>query len=285
MSLLPSCRGALYAGVKKRLAAAGGDTPELDARLLLAAACDIDDVALIAEPEMLVPATALSRLEVMVERRLAGEPVSRILGCREFWGLAFHLNSATLDPRPDSETIIEAVLRVAGDTTAPLHILDLGTGTGCLLLALLSEYKQAQGLGVDVSETAIDAADENAVRLGLAGRASFVQGDWANGLTGHYDVIVSNPPYIPSADIDRLSPEVRQFDPVTALDGGADGLDPYRHLMPEIRRLLAPEGFGVLEFGEGQGADIAAIARMAGLTVCGLHSDLAGLERVIIVKP
>ncbi|MEQ9518884.1 MAG: peptide chain release factor N(5)-glutamine methyltransferase [Parvibaculum sp.] len=284
MSAEPVSRGHLYTSLKKRFSFAGISTPELDARLLLSAACGVDDVGLIAAPDVVVSKDAMTKLEGMVARRIAGEPVSRILGVREFWGLEFALNRGTLDPRPESETIIEAVLKARPDVAAPLRFLDLGTGTGCLLLALVSEYANALGVGVDVSDDAIKAAMRNASLLGFADRVQFMVNDWARGLDGPFDVIVSNPPYIPSADINALAREVKQFDPVAALDGGDDGLDPYRHLMPELPRLLSPAGMAIFEFGKGQGADVARIAIEAGLKVERVICDLAGLERTIIVK-
>lgn len=277
-------RGALYAALKKQLLTAEIATPEIDARLLLSAACGVDDVALISAPELEVSRDALQRLEAMVARRLDGEPVSRIVGEREFWGLSFKLNEATLDPRPDSETLIEAVLGVVPDQKRALRILDLGTGSGCLLLALLSEYPNAHGIGVDVSPLAIEAARDNAERLGLLARAQFQMGDWACDLVGPFDIIISNPPYIPQADIQTLSREVKKFDPLTALDGGEDGLEPYRQLMPELARLLSPSGFAVFEFGEGQGPDIASIATSAGIADVRFYADLAGIDRAIMVK-
>ena len=187
----------------------------------------------------------LARLAEYARRRLAGEPVARILGEKEFWGLPLQLSSATLVPRPDTETVVELalqLLRAGGDLDRPLRIADLGTGSGAILLALLSELPAAQGFGTDISEAALQTAGANAARAGLSGRATFIACDYASGLAGPFDLIVSNPPYIRSADIDGLAAEVRNHDPMAALDGGADGLDAYRALIPQAAGLLAPGG-------------------------------------------
>ena len=278
-----STRGTVYRDLLARMRAGGIASAELDARLLIAAAADIDDIALIADPDMLVPAEALAVLEGFVGRRLSGEPVSRILGAREFWGLSFSLNGQTLDPRPDSETLIEAVLRHVPDKNASLKLLDLGTGTGCLLLALLSELPNAQGCGVDYAPEAIEAAVANADQLALASRATFTVGDWGDGLSGPFDLVISNPPYIPSADIETLSPEVRLHDPMKALDGGDDGLAAYRAIAPETARLLAPTGCAFWELGIDQVDDVSLIAQSAGLDILGANPDLAGIPRILRV--
>jgi release factor glutamine methyltransferase len=279
-----SARGAVYQGLVARLRAGGIASAELDARLLMGVAAGVDDIALIADPDTLVPEEALDVLEGFVGRRLSGEPVSRILGAREFWGLSFSLNGQTLDPRPDSETLVEAVLAHVSDKNAALAILDLGTGTGCLLLALLSELPNARGQGVDFASAAIDAAADNAEQLGLGARAVFSTGDWGEGLEGPYDLVLSNPPYIPSADIGSLSAEVRLHDPMAALDGGADGLSAYRAIAQETVRLLAPKGCAFWELGIGQAEDVAQIAKAAGLDVLGVDPDLGGVSRVLKVK-
>lgn len=277
-------RGAVYRDLLGQFRSAAIPSAELDARLLLAAAAQVDEVALIADPDQLVEAQPLNLLRDYVRRRLSGEPVSRILGHREFWGLSFSLNSATLDPRPDSETLIEAVLAHVAGRDASLQILDLGTGTGCLLLALLSELPNARGRGIDCSSDAVEAAVDNALRLGLADRATFSVGNWGEGLDGPFDLLVSNPPYIPSADIAGLSKEVRANDPMAALDGGDDGLTAYRDIARETLRLLGSDGVAFWELGIGQSEDVSSIASDAGLEVCGLHADLGGVARVLGVK-
>lgn len=279
-----STRGAVYQDLVARLRAGGIASAELDARLLIGAAAGIDDIALIADPDALVPGEARAAIERFSERRLSGEPVSRILGTREFWGLPFLLNEQTLDPRPDSETLVEAVLRHVPDTGAPLKLLDLGTGTGCLLLALLSELPNAHGHGVDYAPQAVAAAGANADALGLLARATFTLGDWGDGLAGPFDVVISNPPYIVSAEIETLSPEVRLHDPMKALDGGDDGLNAYRAIAQETARLLAPGGMAFWELGIGQMEDVSLIAQSAGLEVLGADPDLAGISRILRVR-
>lgn len=223
-----------------------------------------------------------SRLVQFAARRIKGEPVWRILGEREFWGLPFALSSETLEPRPDSETLIEAALGHLGPKRAgPLSLLDLGTGTGCLLIALLSECPLAEGLGVDASEDACRTAWGNAVSNGVGERSRFLVGDWASALAGRFDVVLSNPPYIPQQEVARLAPSVRDYDPLRALDGGPDGLGPYRTLAAQLPLILAPNGLVVLEIGAGQEADAIAIMAQKGLVHCGSRADLGGHPRAI----
>lgn len=277
-------RGTVYRGLVDCFREAALASPELDARLLMSAACGVSDVALISDPQAPVAPWAYQRLRHMKERRLAGEPVSRILGTREFWGLEFLLGAETLDPRPDSETLIAAALDHLPDRQAPLRVADFGTGTGCLLLALLSELPNAVGLGIDISEEAVAVAVGNAARLGLTDRSAFQLGNWDEGLEGPFDVILSNPPYIPSRDIEGLAPEVRLYDPLTALDGGGDGLDAYRHLVGTAQRLLTPGGVAVFELGVGQEESVPGLARSAGLMVAGVVNDLGGVPRALVLR-
>jgi release factor glutamine methyltransferase len=258
-------------------------TPGLDARLLVAHALGRDPQGL-----ALIGATTVTEAEresalVLARRRMAGEPVARILGRREFWGLDLALSEATLVPRPDTETLVEAALAfvdAAGRREAPLSILDLGTGSGAILLALLTELPQASGLGIDLSGRAVATATANAGILGLAGRARFAACDWAAGVTAHFDLVVSNPPYIESAAIAGLSAEVRDHDPRLALDGGPDGLDAYRAILAALPRLLAEGGGAFLEVGRGQAAAVAQLAAPCGFATRP-HVDLAGIERVV----
>jgi release factor glutamine methyltransferase len=261
---------------------AGIGTAGLDARLLLEGSLGTRRL----DPDDPFDAAAGAAFAGFLRRRLAGEPVWRILGEREFWGLTFRLSSATLEPRPDSETIVEAALAQLGlRRDEPLSILDLGTGTGCLLIALLSECRQARGLGVDLSDEACRMAAGNARLNGLEARAAFRQGDWTQGLGGAFDVIVSNPPYIPASEIANLSVEVREHDPRLALDGGADGLAPYRIFARSLPPLLAPGGFIVFEIGAGQKADVVAIMAAGGLELQASRHDLGGHERALIFAP
>lgn len=263
----------------QRLLRAGSASPGLDARLLIEGSVGVEN----ADPDLLLPAEALTRLEGFAARRIGGEPVWRILGEREFWGLPFRLSPATLEPRPDSETIVETALgQLAGRREEELKLLDLGTGTGCLLIALLSELLQARGLGIDLSDEACRTAAGNATLNGVDGRAAFRRGSWTEGLTGRFDLIVSNPPYIPSGEIATLSVEVREHDPLLALDGGADGLGPYRLFASTLPPLLAPGGIIVFEIGAGQRPDVVALMRAGGLEFRGSRNDLGGHERALI---
>ncbi|WP_343711818.1 peptide chain release factor N(5)-glutamine methyltransferase [Inquilinus sp.] len=264
-----------------RLAASGIDGAASDARILLMHALGIDRTGLLSRAGEAMPAEAVARYAGYLDRRAAHEPVSRILGRREFWSLDFALGPATLDPRPDSETLVEAAL-AAMPADRPLRVLDLGTGTGCLLLAVLHDRPAAFGIGVDRSEDAARVARDNARALGLSGRAAFAVGDWATALSGRFDLVLSNPPYIPDSDIAALEPEVREHDPRLALSGGADGLDAYRALTAALPALLAPGGTAVVELGIGQAADVSALFRGAGLDIVGTPHDLAGIARCVI---
>jgi release factor glutamine methyltransferase len=266
------------------LTKAGIDQPRRRARRLIAAVLDLSPAAVIAHPERLLGADEQARLATAVARAAAGEPLSRIVGEREFWGLAFRLSPETLDPRPDSETLVEAVLKRLPEPSAPLRCLDLGTGTGCLLLALLSEFPRASGIGIDIADGAVRAARDNAAALGLAGRARFVVGDWANAVAGPFDAIVANPPYIAAAALAALPSEVAAYDPHLALDGGADGLAAYRAIAADLPRLLARDGLFAGEIGDGQADTVAALLAAAGLAIDGVVPDLAGIARCIVAR-
>jgi release factor glutamine methyltransferase len=261
------------------------DSAELDARILVGAALGLDLTGVISAANRVLTSNESMRLEDLARRRLAGEPIARILGLREFWGLPLKLSAATLVPRPDTETVVELaleMLRTVPDSDRALRIADLGTGSGAILLALLSELPDAYGIGTDISEEALRTASDNAVRLGLASRATFVACDYAAALSGPFDLIVSNPPYIRSADIAGLTTEVRDHDPLAALDGGTDGLDGYRTLIPQAARLLAPRGVLVVEAGDGQASAIGELMMAAGLTQQQpAKADLAGVLRAV----
>jgi release factor glutamine methyltransferase len=274
---------AALAEATRRLAAGGIDGARLDARLLLAHALGLTPDEILAHRGARLSAANAAAFECLVGRRLAREPVARIRGRREFWSLEFQLGPDTLDPRPDSETVVEAALALVADRQGPRRILDLGTGTGCLLLALLAELPQARGIGVDIAQGALVVAAANARRLGLAGRAGFLCGDWGAGIAGTFDLVVTNPPYVPDADIAGLEPEVRAHDPRRALAGGTDGLAAYRAIAVELPRLLAPGGHGVLEVGAGQAEAVAAVMAAAGLARQATRSDLAGMARAVVV--
>ncbi len=264
-----------------RLKAAGVVSSRLDARLLLAEAAGLDAASVFCHPERSLRADELSRFEGFLVRREAREPLARILGRREFWSLSFVVNEATLVPRPDSETVLEAALSGVTDRKAPYRLLDLGTGTGCLLLALLFELPRATGLGSDISEAALAIAKENAARLGFEGRAQFTQADWTDGLEGSFDIVVSNPPYISERDMDSLMPDVARFEPHNALSPGPEGLEAYRQIIPRLPGLLNPGGLVCFEVGQGQAKDVAQILEECGFQVAGVKSDLAGIERCV----
>lgn len=261
------------------------DSAELDARILVGAVLGLDLTGMIAAASRRLTSEESARLEDFARRRLGGEPVARILGVKEFWGLPLKLSAATLVPRPDTETVVELALEMLRATPPPDHrwrIADIGTGSGAILLALLSELPDAYGVGTDISEAALRTARTNAIYLKLDGRAGFVACDYVAALSGPFDLIVSNPPYIRSAEIARLATEVRDHDPHPALDGGADGLDAYRALIPQAARLLAPEGALVVEVGQGQSGDIERLMTAAGLTLPGPpKADLAGIRRAV----
>jgi release factor glutamine methyltransferase len=264
-------------------ARSGLDSPELDARLLAGHVLGLDHTAMTIDSERRLGDDAARSLAALAARRLDHEPVARILGVKEFWGLPFRLNDATLVPRPESETLVEvslAALDDAGTRTRALRIADLGTGSGALLIALLTELPNATGIGMDVNPQAVAAARSNAIDLGVAARTRFAVGDFAAALVGAFDLVVSNPPYVESTHIAALPPEV-QRDPRRALDGGVDGLDAYRTIAPQALNILGSSGHLVVELGIGQEAAVAAIFRAAGLTCCPAQPDLSGTPRAL----
>jgi release factor glutamine methyltransferase len=268
-----------------RFRTANFESAELDARTLIGAALNLALTGLIASGARALTASEAKQLDEYARRRLAGEPVARIIGAKEFWGLPLKLSAAALVPRPDTETVVERaleILRAEGTQDRALRIADLGTGSGAILLALLSELPNAEGIGTDISADALTTAASNAAQLGLGARASFIRCDYATGLSGTFDLIVSNPPYICSADIAGLATEVRYHDPLLALDGGPDGLSAYRTLIPQSAALLAPGGALVVEAGQGQSGKIETLMTGSGLTVDSRPKpDLAGIFRAI----
>jgi release factor glutamine methyltransferase len=274
----------IVARVGDRLAAAGIGSARAEAWLLLGRVSGRARPQLIADSLESLTSAQEAELERLVRRRLAREPIAYILGEKEFWSLPFQVGPAVLIPRPESETVVEAALAALPERQAALRLLDLGTGSGCLLLALLSELPNTTGLGVDASAAALEIAEANAHRLGLAGRARFEQRTWATGLDCPFDLIVSNPPYVSEADRAKLQPEIRDFEPQAALFAGPDGLEAYRALAPDCARLLRPAGFLALEIGQGQGDPVARILEQHGLIVTARYSDLAGIERCLIVR-
>ena len=273
--------------VARRFREAGLDTPDLDARLIVGHVLGLDHAGLTRESERVLGQRALAAIDALAARRLAGEPVARILGVKEFWGLPFAVTPAVLVPRPETETVVETALArldAAGMRERPLRIADLGTGSGAILLALLHELPQAFGIGTDCSVAAIETARANARRLGLAERAAVVACDFGAALRGGFDLVVTNPPYVASAEIATLAREVRDFDPMAALDGGADGLAAYRTIVADAGRLLAPGAFLVMEVGAGQSDAVSVLAGAAGLTAVATATDLAGIPRVVSAR-
>lgn len=253
----------------------------IDARLLVEAAAGASRTDILSDPHRRLSQAQSQTLDEMVERRVRREPVSHILGRKGFWKILLTVTPDVLTPRPETETILDVVLP-AMDVSAPLRVLDLGVGSGAIVLAILAERPAAKALGVDVSEVALAVARENASNLGLAGQAAFLRTDWTAGLGDEsFDVVVSNPPYVRSGDIEGLEPEVRDHEPRLALDGGADGLDAYRALAPEILRVLSSGGLFALEVGLGQAPDVEALMRAAGADAVGVREDLSGHPRVV----
>lgn len=277
--------GAIYQQMRARFRDAELDTPDLDARLLVCHALAIEPVSLLSDPQRLIDPGQEMRIEAVARRRLAREPVARIIGEREFWGLAFRLSPHTLEPRADTETLVEAVLRDLCEHPArPLRVLDLGTGTGAILTAILYERPAATGIGIDISPGALQTARGNAERHGLADRARFVCMDYFNALGGRFDVIVSNPPYIPTREISGLAPEVAAFDPQLALDGGDDGLDAYRMIFESAPVHLRAGGLVAVEIGMAQGAAVLDIARNSGFSTSEPVRDLGNRDRVVLAR-
>src|SRR5579863_595208 len=269
-----------------RFRASGFESPELDARLLVGHALSLDHAGLASAGTRKLAAGEESAIAALAQRRLAHEPVARIVGTKEFWGLSLGVDAAPLVPRPETETVVAAALAAVaqrGPRAQPLRIADLGTGTGAILLALLTALPDAFGVGTDASPGAVARARDNARRLRLTG-AAFLACDMAAPLRGPFDVIVSNPPYIASADIATLPPEVRLFDPPRALDGGPDGLDFYRVITAAVPALLAPDGVLVVELGAGQSESAAALFVAAGLAPSAPRPDLNGIARALVAR-
>jgi release factor glutamine methyltransferase len=261
----------------------GGRWGRREARQLLAASLDRDGLALLTAPEQCLDAAAAMRVNAAVERRLLGEPVSRIRGRREFWSLDFLISPAVLDPRPETELLVErALTHVRRRRDASLRILDLGTGSGCILLALLHELPLAEGVGIDRSLSALHVARNNARRLGLGSRASWVAGDWLAAVDARFDLILVNPPYIPAGAVATLARGVRLYDPLPALDGGPDGFAAYRTVIPQLPRLLQAGGAAFLEVGQGQAHSVAELAGRHGMQAA-TYPDLAGIPRCLVL--
>jgi release factor glutamine methyltransferase len=271
-----------WSGAQKRLKTAGVDSPSIDARLLLEAAADVSRVDVISDPYRQLTAEQVERFDGYVERRSRREPVARILGRKGFWKLLLQVSPDVLTPRPETERVVDIALEAFPEERASFSMLDLGVGSGAILLSVLAERPAAKGLGVDISEAALAVARDNAAGLGLADRATFLRTDWTQGLPDEaFDLVTSNPPYIPSGDIEGLEPEVCEHEPRLALDGGADGLDAYRVLAPEILRVLKPEGRFAVEIGWDQGVAVKVLFEQAGAHDVRVVRDLSDRDRVV----
>lgn len=271
---------ALWTEIRRRLEAAGVDSPVFDARLLLEAGAGVSRLDIVTDPRRELTEEQIANTHALADRRVAREPVAHITGRRHFWKQELRVSPDVLIPRPETELVVEAALE-ALPFAEPARMLDLGVGSGAILFAVLTDRPLATGLGVDLSADALEVAKANAALLGLGQRVDLRQGDWGAGLNERFDVIVSNPPYIATADIDGLQPEVARYEPRLALDGGADGLDAYRSLLPAIGPLLRPGGVFALEIGQGQDEAVLALAAAQGFEQLGARSDLAGIARVV----
>lgn len=270
----------LWTAIRKRLEAAGVDTPVFDARLLLEAGAGVSRLDIVTDPRRPMTSEQIVAVDALVRRREMREPVAHILGRKHFWTLDLIVTRDVLTPRPETEFVVEAVLQsIAHD--APVRILDLGVGSGAILVAVLKERPNATGVGVDKSEAALFVAQQNADAAGLSNRAVFQQGDWADGIDNRFDFVLSNPPYIPSDQIALLEPEVARFEPRLALDGGADGLAAYRTIIASLPRLLKPGGMFAFEVGVGQADAVRTLAEARGLSTDEPRRDLDGVPRVV----
>lgn len=271
---------SLWTDIRKRLEAAGVETPAFDARLLVEAGAGVSRLDILTDPRRELSDDVVAAVDVLAARRERREPVGHILGRKAFWTLDLAVNADVLIPRPETEHVVQAALDLL-DADRPARVLDLGVGSGAILLAILSERPKASGIGVDVSEAALAVARANGEQAGFTHRVVWRHAAWDEGLEGRFDLVVSNPPYIASADIAGLQPEIVHYEPHVALDGGPDGLDAYRAIVPRLPRLLLPGAGFALEVGQGQAEAVADMARVAGLVAVDARTDLAGIPRVV----
>jgi len=270
--------------IASSLKQAGVCSPHLDARVLLKQVTGLDDADLIVHPDPALSSEQTVTLQAMIQKRIEGMPVSKIIGNKEFYGRDFAVTTDVLDPRPDSETLIEAILAWAsanGLTDKSLRILDLGTGSGCLIVTLLTELPHATGLAVDISDKALKIASNNARRWHVQERVTFIQSDWLENIDGTFDIIVSNPPYIETEELADLDKDVRLYDPTLALDGGTDGLDPYRIFFPQIRHYLNHGGIVAVECGFNQAGVVKRLMKNPGFDHICTYTDMGNIERVV----
>jgi release factor glutamine methyltransferase len=274
----------MYGHLKRKLTSDSIESPDLEARFILKHHLGVEWGDIIADPHRNIPESMVILIENDLKRRLNGESLSRIHGIREFHGLEFRLGKATLDPRPETELIVDRALELFHGKQSPARILDLGTGTGCIIISLLSEWPESRGVAVDLSAEALDVAGMNAEIHKVAHRLEFKQGSWGQGVSGSFDLVVSNPPYIPTADIANLESVVRNHDPILALDGGFDGLEAYKKIFFDLKRLLTPCGKALFEIGAGQEADIVRLGGESRIRIECVHPDLAGIPRVVEIS-
>lgn len=268
----------------QELSEAGIDNPRLDARIIFQHVSKLPQEVIYLSPELEISKEIITEYFKLISKRSKHEPVAKIIGSKSFWISDFAVNSSTLDPRPDSEVIIEAALKILIERDGKFRFLDLGTGSGCLLISLLQEFTNATGIGVDVSKEALEMALHNVKQHDLSNRVDLLNQNWADGITEKFDLIVSNPPYIPRDDIIELKEDVKFYDPMLALDGGIDGLDPYRYLAKQIKYILKKDAFAIFEFGFEQGEAIRSIFQESGYIVERMLFDLNNIERAIIIK-
>lgn len=276
--------GDVFAGAVRRLTAAGAEAPRTDARLLIGHALGLASHQVLTETSRLLATDELSKVEALLKRREAREPLARILGSQEFWSLPFAVIADTLVPRPDSETVVEAALAYLKLLKHPVRVLDLGTGTGCLLLAVLHELRDASGVGVDLNPGAVATARANAAALGLSDRVQFLVSDWARDVAGPFDAVLANPPYIRDEEIDGLEPEVARFEPRLALAGGTDGLKAYRRIAADLPSLLTHGGYAFVEVGQHMAGAVSEIFTGDRLQVVESKADLAGIPRCLVIR-
>lgn len=268
----------------RELSEAGINNPRLDARIIFQHVSKLPQEVIYLSPELEISKEIITEYFKLISKRSKHEPVAKIIGSKSFWISDFAVNSSTLDPRPDSEVIIEAALKILIERDGKFRFLDLGTGSGCLLISLLQEFTNATGIGVDVSKEALEMALHNVKQHDLSNRVDLLNQNWADGITEKFDLIVSNPPYIPRDDIITLKEDVKFYDPMLALDGGIDGLDPYRYLAKQIKYILKKDAFAIFEFGFEQGEAIRSIFQESGYIVERMLFDLNNIERAIIIK-
>lgn len=283
MEFSSAALGVVYKELCKALVACAGNQSEFESRLILEHRVGLTWSDIIAAPHTEISTQHIEKILSDLYARQKSKPLSRIYGEREFWGLPFIVTPDTLDPRPDTEMIIECTLDLYRDNP-PNTILDLGTGTGCILITLLNAFKNAHGVAVDYSFAALKVAQQNAKKNNCAERISFVRGCWGGSLNTKFDLIVSNPPYISSAVIPNLEAEVKNHDPILALDGGLDGLDAYKQIFLSLKNILSPQGKALFEIGYDQGQTVLRLAEESGLKVHEVHLDLAGQPRVVEIS-